>query len=228
MRPERLSKFHFILASKSPRRQYLLRELGIVFDLEIREVDESYPETLLRDEIPLFLARKKADAFQRNLDEKTIVITADTIVWINDHILNKPENVDEAKLMLRELSGNKHEVYTGICLKSVRKEISFSVKTNVFFKDLKEREIEYYITTYQPFDKAGAYGAQEFLSAASDPCSPAEKKFLQHLGKPNLGKSTIQHKSGEIEFVGVEKMEGSYFNVMGFPLMELYEELMKF
>lgn len=193
MYPETLDQFRFILASKSPRRQFLLNELGIPFELVTKEVDESFPEHLQRDEIPLFLARKKADAFERELDDKTIVITADTIVWINDHVLNKPENAEEAAVMLRELSGNRHEVYTGVCLKSSKKEIAFAVKTVVYFRELTAGEIDYYIRHHKPFDKAGAYGAQEFIG-----------------------------------YIGVEKIEGSYFNVMGLPVKELYEELVKF
>ncbi|MDQ3112469.1 MAG: Maf family nucleotide pyrophosphatase [Bacteroidota bacterium] len=200
MYPEKLNQFRFILASKSPRRQFLLTELGIPFELVTKEVDESFPDHLRKDEIPLFLARKKADAFagirgdaKSDLDEKTIVITADTIVWINDHVLNKPENAEEASVMLRELSGNRHEVFTGVCLKSAKKEIAFSVRTVVYFRELTEGEIAYYISTYKPFDKAGAYGAQEFIG-----------------------------------YIGVEKIEGSYFNVMGLPVKELYEELVKF
>jgi septum formation protein len=193
MYPEKLNQYRFILASKSPRRQFLLKELGIPFELVTKEVDESFPEHLQRDEIPLFLSRKKADAFERELDEKTIVITADTIVWINDHVLNKPENAEEAGVMLRELSGNRHEVFTGVCLKSSKKEIAFAVKTVVYFRELTAGEIDYYIRQYQPFDKAGAYGAQEFIG-----------------------------------YIGVEKIEGSYFNVMGLPVKELYEELVKF
>ena len=193
MYPEKLNQFRFILASKSPRRQFLLKELGIPFELVTKEVDESFPEHLQKDEIPLFLSRKKADAFERDLDEKTIVITADTIVWINNHVLNKPENAEEASVMLRELSGNRHEVFTGVCLKSSNKEIAFSVRTVVYFRELTEGEIEYYISAYKPFDKAGAYGAQEFIG-----------------------------------YIGVEKIEGSYFNVMGLPVKELYEELVKF
>jgi septum formation protein len=193
MYPEKLNLFRFILASKSPRRQFLLKELGIPFELETKEVNEDFPDHLRKEEIPLFLARKKADAFERELDEKTIVITADTIVWINDHVLNKPQDAEEARVMLREISGNRHEVFTGVCLKSAKKEIAFSVKTNVFFRELTEGEIEYYITTYKPFDKAGAYGAQEFIG-----------------------------------YIGVDRIEGSYFNVMGLPVKELYEELIKF
>src|ERR1041385_6301838 len=99
MYPEKLNRFRFILASKSPRRQFLLKELGIPFELETKEVNEDFPEHLRKEEIPLFPARKKADAFERDLDEKTIVITADTIVWINDHVLNKPQDAEEARVM---------------------------------------------------------------------------------------------------------------------------------
>lgn len=193
MYPEKLNQFRFILASKSPRRQFLLKELGIPFELVTKEVNEDFPGHLVRDEIPLFLARKKADAFERDLDKKTIVITADTIVWINDHVLNKPGTHEEARVMLREISGNRHEVFTGVCIKSAQKEIAFSVRTVVYFRELTEGEIEYYISTYKPFDKAGAYGAQEFIG-----------------------------------YIGVDKIEGSYFNVMGLPVKELYEELVKF
>ena len=193
MYPENLDQYRFILASKSPRRQFLLTELGIPFELVTKEVDETFPDHLQKDEIPLFLARKKADAFERELDDKTIVITADTIVWINDHVLNKPADAEEARIMLRELSGNRHEVFTGVCLKSAKKEIAFSVRTIVYFRELTTGEIDYYISKYKPFDKAGGYGAQEFIG-----------------------------------YIGVEKIEGSYFNVMGLPVKELYEELVKF
>jgi septum formation protein len=193
MYPERLKQFRFILASKSPRRQYLLRELGIPFELQTKDVDESFPENLRAAEIPLYLCRKKADAFEGELDDKTIIITADTIVWINDHVLNKPEDAEDAKRMLEELSGSRHEVYTGVCLKSAAKEISFAVRTDVYFKTLTPGEIEYYVSTYKPFDKAGAYGAQEWIG-----------------------------------YIGMERIEGSYFNVMGLPVKEMYEQIVKF
>lgn len=183
----------FILASKSPRRQYLLKELGIDFELQTKEVDESFPPHLQREEIPLYLCKQKADAFEGDLDDNTIVITADTIVWINDHVLNKPENFDEAVAMLQELSGSMHEVFTGVCLKSKTKEVTFSALTKVYFRTLTQAEIEYYVNTCKPYDKAGAYGAQEWVG-----------------------------------YVGVEKIEGTYFNVMGLPLYELYQELVKF
>jgi septum formation protein len=193
MYPVRLDKFHIILGSKSPRRQYLLRELGIQFVIETKDVDESFPEHLQGEEIPLYLCHKKADAFDGKLKEDSILITADTIVWINSHVLNKPADAEEARTMLRELSGNRHEVYTGVCLKSIKKVVTFSVKTAVYFKELSEGEIEFYVSTYKPFDKAGAYGAQEWIG-----------------------------------YIAMERIEGSYFNVMGLPVKELYDELCNF
>ena len=183
----------YILASKSPRRQYLLKELGLEFEIHTKEVDESFPENLKREEIPLYLCNKKAEAFAGDLNNKTILITADTVVWIDDTVLNKPENYEEAVKMLRMLSGKIHEVYTGVCIKSVAKAKTFYAVTKVYFKNLTEEEIHFYISTYKPYDKAGAYGAQEWIG-----------------------------------YTGIEKIEGSYFNVMGLPVKELYEELIKF
>ncbi|GAB4135252.1 MAG: Maf-like protein [Bacteroidia bacterium] len=193
MYPESLSRFKYILASKSPRRQFLLSELGIPFELKTKDVDESFPSHLKAEEIPLFLCRKKAEAFHDELSNDSIIITADTIVWVNGHVLNKPADEAEARLMLRELSGNRHEVYTGVCLKSSDKEVAFTARTDVFFKELSEGEISYYIQHFQPFDKAGSYGAQEWIG-----------------------------------YIAVERIEGSYFNVMGLPVKELYEELSNF
>lgn len=193
MQFEDLKKHHFILASKSPRRQYLLKELGLQFDIHTKEVDESFPDHLKAQEIPIYLAEKKANAFDAELGDESIVITSDTIVWIEEQVLNKPVDKADAVRMLRLLSGKMHEVYTGVCLKSKRKMISFYARTNVYFKPLSLQEIDYYVTTYKPYDKAGAYGAQEWIG-----------------------------------YIAVEKIEGSYFNVMGLPLKELYEHLLKF
>jgi septum formation protein len=192
MFPQQLNRYRYILASKSPRRQFLFNELGIPFELQTMDVEESFPEHLQGEEIPLYLSRKKAAAFEL-ADDNTIVITSDTVVWINDHVLNKPEDEHEARVMLRELSGRRHEVYTGVCLKSKHREEAFAVRTDVWFKELSDGEIDYYIKTYQPFDKAGAYGAQEWIG-----------------------------------YIGVERIEGSYFNVMGLPVKELYERLVNF
>lgn len=193
MKFEDLKKYHFILASKSPRRQFLLKDLGLNFEVHTKEVDESFPETLKAREIPLFLCEKKANAFDGELNENTIVITADTIVWVDGHVLNKPENYEDAVRMLKILSGKMHEVYTGVCIKSKHKTKVFYSLTKVYFKPLSEHEIEYYIKNFHPYDKAGAYGAQEWIG-----------------------------------YIAVEKIEGSYFNVMGLPVRELYEELLKF
>lgn len=214
-----------ILASKSPRRQYLLRALSVPFELLTKEVDESFPEHLQAEEIPLYLCRKKADAFQHELDEKTIVITADTIVWINGHVLNKPADESEAHTMLRELSGNRHEVYTGVCLKSKEKEITFSVRSEVYFYSLSEEDIKRYIQNKKPLDKAGAYGAQETLPSGMNPCSEEEIAFLTKLDKLDLIQDSIAPVQDGKGMVCVEKIEGSYFNVMGLPVVELYENL---
>lgn len=188
-----LKKYQLLLASKSPRRQYLLKELGLNFEVRTKEVDESFPEQLKAQEIPLYLCEKKAEAFDEELNDNTIVITADTIVWINGHVLNKPENFDDAVRMLNLLSGKMHEVYTGVCLKSKHKTKSFYALTKVYFKKLTQQEIEFYIKNYNPYDKAGAYGAQEWIG-----------------------------------YIAIEKIEGTYFNVMGLPVRELYEELLNF
>ncbi|MBN8697083.1 MAG: septum formation protein Maf [Bacteroidetes bacterium] len=190
---EELKKYKLILASKSPRRQFLLKELGLDFEVRTKEVDESFPDTLKAQEIPLYLCQKKADAFDEELNDNTIVITADTIVWVEGQVLNKPENYEDAVRMLQLLSGKMHEVYTGVCLKSKHKSKSFYALTKVYFKELSRQEIDYYINNYHPYDKAGSYGAQEWIG-----------------------------------YIAVEKIEGSYFNVMGLPVRELYEELLKF
>lgn len=192
---DNLKKYELLLASKSPRRQYLLKELGLDFEVRTKEVDESFPNTLKAQEIPLYLCEKKANAFDEELKDNTIVITADTIVWLpqTKEVLNKPENFEDAVRMLKLLSGKMHEVYTGVCLKSKHKTKSFYALTKVYFKELSQEEIEYYVKNYNPYDKAGAYGAQEYIG-----------------------------------YIAIEKIEGTYFNVMGLPVKELYEELLKF
>lgn len=193
MKFEDLKKYSFILASKSPRRQFLLKDLGLDFEVHTKEVDESFPDHLKAQEIPLYLCKKKADAFDGELSDTSIVITADTIVWVNGQVLNKPENYEDAVRMLELLSGKMHEVYTGVCIKSRNKTKEFYSLTKVYFKKLSHEEIEYYIKNFHPYDKAGAYGAQEWIG-----------------------------------YIAVERIEGSYFNVMGLPLRELYEQLLAF
>jgi septum formation protein len=181
-----------ILASKSPRRQQLLKELGLDFEIQLREVDESFPAQLKREEIPMFLAKQKSEAFQ-DVPEDHILLTSDTIVWINETVLNKPENEEGAIQMLKTISGKMHEVITAVYLRSSNLTRTFYVVTDVHFKKLSNDEINYYVKEYKPFDKAGAYGIQEWIG-----------------------------------FIGIERINGSFYNVMGLPVKEVYEELISF
>ena len=183
-----------ILASQSPRRHHLLKSIGLEFDiLSGMETDESFSPEMPVDEIPVYLAKKKAETFKSFVDEKTILITADTIVSIGKKILNKPQDDTEAYKMLKTLSGNKHTVITGVCITAKNKQKYFNAFTDVYFDNLSEEEIKYYIDNFKPFDKAGAYGIQEWIG-----------------------------------YIGISKIEGSYFNVMGLPVQKLYEELKYF
>ncbi|MCC6690135.1 MAG: septum formation protein Maf [Bacteroidia bacterium] len=218
------SNYHFILASQSPRRQYLLKELGLDFEIRVQDVDESFPPELKAQHIPLYLCEKKANAYTPLLKNNSIVITADTIVWINNRVLNKPKNNTEAVQMLQLLSDNIHEVFTGVCLRSKNKITTFYSASKVYFRKLALKEIEYYVLNFKPFDKAGSYGAQECMRTDSPPCSAEESAFLAAIGKSGLNKidsSRSVHTETGKHFI--THIEGSYFNVMGFPLKEFYE-----
>ena len=180
-----------ILASKSPRRQELLKLLGIDFRIVLKEVDESFPEDLSPEEIAVYISEKKAHAFDESISNE-IVITADTIVVINGQILGKPENEEHAFEILSTLSGNMHQVRTGVSLLKDHKIHSFYETSEVYFKPLSPEQIRYYISTGEPMDKAGAYGIQEWIG-----------------------------------LVAIEKIVGSYTNVVGLPTHRLYEELTK-
>lgn len=161
---EKIRAFLLILASGSPRRQELLRSAGFDFQLAADlDVDESYPQELKGAKIPEYLAMKKSEAYPVALGEQEILITADTIVLQDDQVLEKPEDAEAARSALRTLSGNIHYVYTGVCLRSAHKKSSFVAATEVRFGMLSEAEINYYIQHYKPFDKAGAYGIQEWI-----------------------------------------------------------------
>jgi len=189
-----ISKNKIILASNSPRRKQLLHDMALDFEIRVKQVNENFPENMQKEKVALYLCEKKASAFsQEEIAEDEIIITADTIVCLGDQILNKPGDRDHAIEMLKTLSGKKHEVITGVCLRSREKVKSFFVSTNVYFKNLTQIEIEYYVDHLKPFDKAGAYGIQEWIG-----------------------------------YIGIEKIEGSYFNVVGLPTARLYEELGKF
>jgi septum formation protein len=168
MLEEILSKYHVILASASPRRKQLLEELGIKFTVHPKNIDESFDAELSPQKVAERLSEKKAKAFTlEELNENTLIIAADTIVTIDDLILGKPSNSDEAKKMLLQLSGRSHEVITGVTIRTSDKIITFSVATKVYFKKLTEEEMDYYIQHFQPYDKAGAYGIQEWIGHAA-------------------------------------------------------------
>ena len=193
MLKNRLKSKNLILASGSPRRQELLKSLGVPFEIRIREIDEVYPKHLKKSEISDYLAQLKSNAFVEELTPKDLLITSDTIVWYHNMALGKPKSKDDAFQMLQKLSGKTHEVITSVCLKSLQKEDIFSSITKVTFKELSSKEIQFYIDNYNPMDKAGAYGIQDWIGQ-----------------------------------IGVTKIEGSYFNVMGFPIHKIYSQLLKF
>ena len=163
---EKIKDYKLILASASPRRRELLRAAGYIFELKAGyHTEEIYPDHLKGDEICSYLARKKSDSFPYPLADEEILITADTIVYQDREVLLKPESADEARETLNKISGNTHFVYTGVCLRSVRKVIEFVASTEVRFGNLSEKEINYYIQNYKPYDKAGAYGIQEWIGS---------------------------------------------------------------
>ena len=159
-----LQKYEILLASNSPRRRELLAGLDIEYRVTaLPEVDESYPATLSGEEIPLYISQEKAAAYRNQMKENTLLITADTIVWLDGRVYGKPHDLDDAKAMLRALSGKTHTVITGVTLTSMQKQVSFAVSTEVDFAPLADDEIDYYVDRYRPLDKAGAYGVQEWI-----------------------------------------------------------------
>ncbi len=183
-----------LLASKSPRRRALLKELGVKVEIiEPLHENEEFPSHLKAFDIPLYLAREKAKSCKVPEKPDEILLTADTIVWLNGQVIEKPQSIEHAAEMLHRLSGNMHEVFTGVCLSSCQNISLFYDTTRVYFKALSNAEIDFYLTHYKPLDKAGAYGIQEWIG-----------------------------------FIGVEKIEGSYFNVMGLPIHKVYQEITKF
>jgi len=179
---DNLNNYRIILASRSPRRQQLLRDLGLRFDVVIKEYTETYPEGLGGEEIARYVAHEKAISFKNGISDNEIVITADTIVWCNNKVLGKPLDSVGAIRILKEISGNTHEVITGVCLYSSYKEETFSVSTKVTFETLSLEEISYYVDKYKPYDKAGAYGIQEWIGIAA--CSHIEGSYFNVVGLP--------------------------------------------
>ena len=157
-------KYKLILASNSPRRKELLAGLGVPFEVRVlQDIDEDYPESLPVNEVARYIAKEKADAYRRVIAQDELIITADTVVIVGDEILGKPVDEADAVRMLRLLSGRTHQVTTGVCLLTAEKEHCFDVTTDVTFKTLTDEEIHYYVNHYRPFDKAGAYGIQEWI-----------------------------------------------------------------
>lgn len=175
------NKYHIILASKSPRRQELLKGLDVDFEVKVIDgIDESYPTTLDAEQVPVYISQKKAHAYKVN--EGDMLITADTVVVCENEILGKPKNEAQASDMLHKLSGKTHMVITGVTMKTCEKQVSFPVTTNVTFRELKDEEIEYYISHYRPFDKAGAYGVQEWIGYVA--VTKLEGSYFNVMGLP--------------------------------------------
>lgn len=192
MLKEQLKKYNVILASGSPRRQQFLKDLNLDFTIKLKNVKEIYPLHLKATEITDFLAELKSSPF-KELNKEDILITSDTIVWMNNEAIGKPTDKASAISILKRLSGKKHQVITSICIKTKESIKIINDTTDVYFKELTENEILYYIENYQPYDKAGSYGIQDWIG-----------------------------------YIGVERIEGDFFNVMGFPVHKFYEEMSKF
>ena len=179
---DKLNAFNIILASRSPRRQQLLRELGLKFDVVIKDYEETFPEGLNGEEIARYVAFKKAASFENEISDNEIVIAADTIVWCNNKVLGKPVNQEDAFAILKEISGNTHEVITGVSLRSKSKELTFSDSTKVTFETFTDEEIYYYIDKFKPYDKAGGYGIQEWIGILA--CSHIDGSYFNVVGLP--------------------------------------------
>ena len=188
---DNLNKYKVVLASASPRRRELLAGLDIDFEVRtLPDVDESFPTTLQGGDIPLYISKKKADAYRPIMADDELVITADTIVWLDGKALGKPTDKADARRMLRDMSGKTHSVFTGVTITTKGEQHCFVAQSDVTFATLADDEIDYYINKYRPMDKAGSYGVQEWIG-----------------------------------YIGIEKISGSYFNVMGLPVQRLYSEL---
>jgi septum formation protein len=194
MQLRNIQNYKIILASNSPRRQELLRLMAIPFEVRVKPVDEVFPANLSNNEVAIFLAQLKSNAFGPNdFEADELLITADTIVCLGKQILTKPNDRGHAIEMLKKLSGKKHQVITGVCLRTKEKSKSFAVSTSVYFRELSLHEIVHYVHVFEPFDKAGAYAIQEWIG-----------------------------------IVGIKKINGSYFNVVGLPTEALFEALTSF
>ena len=191
---ERLRNYRLLLASQSPRRRELLSGCGLPYELAPRYAcEERYPAGLPAEEVPRYLSRLKSEAYPFPLDERDILLTADTVVVLGDRVLGKPHDRADAVAMLRALAGRSHVVVSGVTLRTVHASHTFTARSEVWFRPLRDEEIDYYVDTCRPYDKAGSYGIQEWLG-----------------------------------YVAIERIDGSFYNVMGLPVQRLYTELEKF
>lgn len=191
---DKLKNYRLLLASHSPRRQQLLRDAGIAYELiDKYEVEEVYPADLSAGQVPLYLSRLKSEGYPLPLAPGEVLLTADTVVVLGDRVLGKPRGRERALTMLRSLSGRQHTVVSGVTLRTAGAMHTFEAKTHVWFRPLTDEEIVYYVDTFRPMDKAGSYGIQEWIG-----------------------------------YTAIEKINGSFYNVMGLPVQKLYVELDKF
>lgn len=188
-----MTHYTLVLGSKSPRRQALIGELGFPVEIRTDEIEEIYPDDLSPEKVPAYLAKLKAQPLLPTLQENEILVTSDTVVLMDGKVLGKPADRNDSIQMLQTLSNRTHTVITGVHLASKSKSTTFSTHTKVFFSELSQEDIEHYVDTHKPFDKAGSYGIQEWIG-----------------------------------YIGVSKIEGCYYNVMGLPLHDLYKELKGF
>jgi len=189
----KITNYNLVLGSNSPRRKEILTEMGFQFEVRVSNKEEVFLDNLKGKEVSEFLAIQKAKNLQENMKENELLITADTIVVINNKILGKPKSKEESYKMIQSLSGNKHEVITSVSLTTTDKQEVFSVTTKVTFNTISDKEINFYIENYSPFDKAGSYGIQEWIG-----------------------------------LISIQKIEGSYTNVVGLPSQKLFEKIRLF
>ena len=182
MLKEKLNKINIILASGSPRRQQFFKEMDLHYTIRLKEIEEIYPENLKAEEITNFLAELKANAFENELKENDVLVTSDTIVWLNGKALGKPKDYEDAFKMLQQLANQTHEVITSVCLKSIDKTDVFHCVTKVTFTNLSDEAIRYYLDNYQPFDKAGSYGIQDWIGLIG--ISKIEGSYTNVVGLP--------------------------------------------
>ncbi|MCH2223845.1 MAG: Maf family nucleotide pyrophosphatase [Crocinitomicaceae bacterium] len=185
-----MDNIQIVLGSKSPRRQALIKELRFPVEVRTMDIEEVYPSDLPIAEVPEFLSKLKAEPFANDLRQNELLVTSDTVVLLDNQLLGKPKNETDAKNMLRSISGKIHTVVSGVCLTSLEKQVTFSTKTEVHFSPLEDAQIDHYVKTFSPFDKAGSYAIQEWIG-----------------------------------FIGVKKINGCYYNVMGLPLHDLYRAI---